>query len=103
MLNTLTLDTFVKHVGETFRLRASEAEALDLELVEVTPLTAKLADGTDVSRGRQPFSLVFRGPAQIVAPQRMYAVEHAGLGTYDLFVVPVGPGKGGMLYEVVFT
>jgi hypothetical protein len=103
MLETLTIDTFTPHVGETFRMQVAPAQVLDLELVQVTPLSAQMADGTEATRGRRPFSLLFRGPAHVVAPQRIYPLEHQAIGTCELFVVPLGPGQGGMLYEIIFT
>jgi uncharacterized protein DUF6916 len=47
--------------------------------------------------------LLLRGPAHVVAPQRIYPLEHQTVGTHELFVVPLGPGQGGMLYEIIFT
>ena len=39
---------------------------------------------------REPFSLIFTGPA---VAQGVYALEHPELGTLELFLVPVGPGR----------
>ncbi len=107
MLETITIDTFAAHLGEIFRLRVPAEQALDLELAEVTRLSertaAKAADGTPK---REPFSLVFRGPADVIAPQRIYPIEHDAIGSLDMFLVPLGPdptGKAGILYEAVFT
>jgi hypothetical protein len=103
MLDSLTIETFAPHVGGTFRMQVAPAQVLELELLQVTPLTAKQSDGSEPPQGRRPFSLLFRGPAHLVAPQRMYPIEHAALGTSELFVVPLGPGQGGMLYEIIFA
>ena len=35
------------------------------------------------------------------APQR--TLEHDAMGSFDLFLVPLGPRDGGMMYEAVFT
>jgi hypothetical protein len=80
-LGALTADDFAPHLHERFVL-----SPLELELVEVT------------GAGR-PFSLVFRGPAEPLLPQRIHRVEHPALGPLDLFLVPVGPGS----YEAIFT
>jgi hypothetical protein len=53
--------------------------------------------------GRAPFSIVFRGPLDAVLPQCIYQLEHAAIGTFDLFLVPIGPDGEGMRYEAVFT
>ncbi len=109
MLETLTIDMFAARLGETFRLRVQPEQVLDIELVRVTPLRVPGADGTEMPRSREPFSLLFRGPVDRVAPQRIYALEHDVMGSHELFLVPIGPGsaggpgQGGMLYEAIFT
>jgi len=36
-------------------------------------------------------------------PQRIYPMEHAHLGVFELFLVPIGPDQHGMGYEAVFA
>jgi hypothetical protein len=36
-------------------------------------------------------------------PQRIYRIEHATLGAFDLFLVPIGPDAQGLRYQAVFT
>jgi hypothetical protein len=36
-------------------------------------------------------------------PQQTVAMQHADMGGFELFVVPLGPGPDGMRYEAVFT
>jgi hypothetical protein len=108
MPETLTIDTFATRVGDTFRLRVQPEQSLDLELIEVTPLSMHPAPGAEVPAARQPFSLIFRGPTNAIAPQQIYALEHGAIGTHEMFLVPLGPGRSpngqdGMLYEAVFT
>jgi hypothetical protein len=99
MLETLTIETFAPLVGGMFRMQVAPAQMLDLELLSVTPLST---DGPG-AQARKPFSLLFRGPANLVAAQRIYPIEHAATGTSELFVVPLGPGQGGILYEIIFA
>jgi hypothetical protein len=103
MLETRTIDMFAGRLGERFRLRVEPETSLDLELIEVTPLRVRSAAGPDARPHREPFSLVFRGPAHIVAPQRIYPLEHDTMGSYELLLVPIGPDAPGMRYEAVFT
>lgn len=103
MLEALTLASFAGRIGETFRLSASADSALWLELVEARSLAS---DGTRPEAGRrlrEPFSIIFKGPAVPVMSQRIYPLAHDGLGIFELFLVPVGPGQGGMLYQAIFT
>ena len=51
------------------------------------------------------FSLLFEGACEPVLPQQTYEFEHANVGAFDLFIVPLGPDKAGgcMRYEAVFN
>jgi hypothetical protein len=106
MLETFTLQTFAPRLGETFRLRLGPEATLDLALIEATDLSHRGAPpgaaGTPEVR-RAPFSIVFRGPLGVLLPQRIYRLEHDGIGAFDLFLVPIGPDGAGMRYEAVFT
>ncbi|MGH3767410.1 MAG: DUF6916 family protein [Pseudonocardiaceae bacterium] len=94
MLESFTLETFVPLVGETFRVRLPGG-TLGLVLGEASGLPARAQD-------RQPFSLLFREPGGTVIPQRSYPISHPELGSFELFIVPLGPDPGGMRYEAVF-
>lgn len=97
MLQDLTVVSFEENLGSRFRIHADEAHTLDAELIQVARHEAH--DGPR----RQPFSIYLRGPRNVVLPQRIYRVEHARLGTLDIFLVPVGPDGQGMCYEAVFN
>jgi hypothetical protein len=62
--------------------------AIDTELVDVTEYPARPS-----ATLRVPFSVMFHGPLQPVAPQGIYRVEHAELGALELFIVPIGPDE----------
>lgn len=96
MLESLTIDDFGGHVGETFTATAG-TRVLTLTLTSVDALPAP-PDG-----GRTPFSLEFADAAPDHVPQQTVAVEHSEMGAFDLFVVPLGPGPDGMRYEAIFT
>ncbi len=97
MLDKLTSADFASYLHQTFRIRLEGLESMETELIEVTEL-GEVAPGR-----RRAFSLVFRGPRQMVLPQRIYPVEHEVMGTLDLFLVPIGPDQIGMRYEAIFT
>jgi hypothetical protein len=99
MLETLTIDDFSGRVGETFRAKAEGDRTLTLTLDSVDALPRPLGD-----KGRQPFSLEFHDEAEEHVPQQTVAVSHDDLGSFELFVVPLGPGDGGLMrYEAIFT
>ncbi len=99
MLESFTVHTFSGRVGEAFRIHPGDEDPLEVELITATDLSEKPGEA---SRGR-PFSIVFRGPRDFLLPQRTYRVEHAGIGAFDLFLVPIGPDEKGLRYEAVFT
>ena len=96
VLGTLTISDFSPHVGEKFRLEVDGSLSVEVELIEAH----ELLSGTEK---RTPFSIVLRGPEDLVLEQRIYSVYGGALGKLDLFLVTVGPDKQGMLYEAVFT
>ncbi|HEX7049912.1 MAG TPA: hypothetical protein VF188_06830 [Longimicrobiales bacterium] len=96
-LESFTSDLFAPHLDTTFRIRVDTATAIEARLIEVKERARH------ARADRTPFTLLFRGPADAALPQRIYAMEHAALGAFELFLVTVGPDAHGMRYEAVFT
>ena len=105
MLETFTTETFAGRVGETFRIVPDGVAPIDTALVDVTALGGAATGAAVAGRGgrTQAFSLVFRAPRGVRLPQQIYRMEHAVLGAFELFLVPIGPDAEGMRYEAVFT
>jgi|SRR5580700_10970352 hypothetical protein len=95
MLEDLTKSMFAENVNSTFNLRQEVGEPLVLELVEIR-------EGAPHPQYEQ-FSLFFRGPRAVLLPQRTYEFEHAKLGTFLLFLVPVKQDENGVYYEAAFS
>ena len=100
-VETFTVETFSGHLGDTFRVYPGDSSPLDVELISATGLGE--GAGRGASGRRQPFSIVFRGPGDVPLPQRIYPMEHDRIGSFDLFLVPIGPDEKGLRYEVIFT
>ena len=99
MLESFTCATFQARLNEQFTLAVDGTTFRSLELVE-----ARESPTTPGFEGlRTPFSVVFRAPGPEVLPQRTYRLEHAELGAFDLFVVPIANGPDGVRYEAVFA
>ena len=92
MLEDLTVDDFRPLLNDRFRVAPDEAPGFEVELVEVTEIPREPG-------GRAPFSLVFGGGPNPPLEQRIYRVEHDGLGELDLFLVPIAVDR----YEAIFT
>ncbi len=95
-LGTVTRETFDPHLGPGYTLHAGE-RTIPLELVSVSSLP------TRPGAARASFSLLLRAAERAHVPQAIYAITHAELGTMDVFVVPLGPDRVGMTYEIVFN
>jgi hypothetical protein len=104
MLDKLTSGDFARYKNQEFRIHdaSDSTESLIAELIEVTELGTTNASGKGEAT-RRPFSIIFRGPADQILPQRTYRVEHEAMGSLDVFLVPIGPDDRGMRYEAVFT
>ena len=100
-LETLSVETFQPRIGQTFRIRPRADTDISAELIEARTLGE--AGRATASKRRIPFTLSFRTNLSPVLPQRIYEVVHDELGTYEIFLVPVGPDGTGMVYEAIFT
>lgn len=86
-------ETFVPHVGSTFRVARPELPPLRVRLLE-----SKRRHGAGES-----FSLLFHDNRQARVQQGTYRIEHPSLGAFDLFLVPVGRGVRGQDIEAVIN
>ncbi len=103
MVEDFTLDTFAPRTGQVFHLHIEGAEAQPLVLQSVTPIPVNAWRPEDVARHRTPFSLLFLGPPTFVLPQAIYHFDHDDIGTFDMFIVPIGQSAEGVSYEAVFS
>lgn len=88
-LFNLTKDTFTPHLNTTFRIRTGLVP-FDLKLTKITDLKAISKIPARIA-GKESFSLLFVGPSNAAClTQDTYILEHAALGRFSLFLVPVG-------------
>jgi hypothetical protein len=95
MSDRLDRASFSEQLNTKFQVHIGETDSLEVELVEVT-------DGGSTPR-QERFSIVFRGPRNVLLEQALYKVEHEKMGSFDLFLVPVGMDDEGISYEAVFN
>ncbi|MCC7434117.1 MAG: hypothetical protein IT363_05480 [Methanoregulaceae archaeon] len=93
-LDRVQLEDFASRVGASFELRAESAALV-------------LREARAVGQGHPgravPFSLLFDGPIEVPLPQGTHALESAGLGQFELFLVPVGITTEARQYEAIFN
>jgi hypothetical protein len=95
MAKDLSLATFMPYLNGMFQATSDSIPALPVELVEAAEVHAPV--------GYQAFSLVFRGPPDHLLPQGIYRFQHAAIGTFELFIVPIRQDQHGLYYEAVFN
>jgi hypothetical protein len=94
----LTLPVFQAVVGTEFQFQLTEQQFVTLVLVE-----ARARRSATGSASGESFALLFHGPAEPPLAQRMYSCTQAALGTFDIFIVPVGRDQNSFHYEAVFN
>ena len=99
MLDKLQASDFSKCLNQKFHIRLEGREPLETELIDVRS-HSRSGDDPEV---RQPFSVLFRGPADLQLTQGTFSLENETLGKLDLFLVTIGPDKEGMVHEAVFS
>ena len=91
MADASELAHFLPLVGDTFTVPAA---GIELVLAE-----AERAPASSGGRRAEAFSLVFSGPPDLALAQGTHHLDHAGLGGFDVFLVPLGPTT----YQAVFN
>jgi hypothetical protein len=99
MLDELSRDTFAQHLHSKFYIQPEGAEGVAVELVKVSPAKTQRAGHKQL----ECFSLVFKGPGGHLLAQRTYSVAHSQIGTFELFLVPIGKQEDCVQYEAVFN
>jgi hypothetical protein len=97
MPESLTADSFAELTGDEFEIELETGERFALRLAAAAPMTLAPTDGP------APFSILFRGPLSPILAERSYSIEHATLGRFDAFLVPLGADDRGARYEAAFT
>jgi hypothetical protein len=94
---------FARQVGTEFRIQPGALESLTLRLRSVSDLGHAPAPARQPAPGREGFSLLFSGPAKPFLSQATYPVDHPRLGSFLLFLVPVGLRTSEPSYEAVIN
>ena len=81
----LNMASFKSQLGTSF-LFNHEASKVKIKLVDVT----NFASQNQTAKGKEGFSLLFRGPKEIALKQDTYLIEHEELGMFSFLIVPVG-------------
>lgn len=93
--------TFAPYVNTEFSVRLDATRVSKITLVEVKDYASA---SNQEATGEECFSLFFTAPSSRSFAQNTYEVEHAALGKFSLFLVPVGMRSGGkQKFEAAFN
>ena len=100
-------DAFAQQLQSNFAVtaQAPEGEAatpkpVELKLIEVSESKTQLAG----NRSYQSYFIMLEGPRSSALTQQTCTFKHPTLGTFDLFLVPVGKPKGDVIrYQAIFS
>lgn len=95
--------SFEERLDEAFRIHPEGDDPFEVKLIEVSPLGQGSGAEPNAEGARAGFSIVFRGPTDRPLEQRIYPMAHDSLGSFDIFLVPIGPDREGLRYEAVFN
>jgi len=97
-------ETFQPYVGGTFTIRAG-AHSVEATLKEVRDCTPNPNSKVTTATPRKSdcFALVFESTGSLTDLTSIYTVDHAALGTFDLFMTRRSPADGTYIYEAVIN
>jgi hypothetical protein len=94
----MAFEHFKARQGQQFVLHLDDGSQVPTQLLEVRPLKAP------APAERTAFSLLFKGPAAPLLPQRIYRLSQAADSeALDVFIVPVSADATAVHYEAVFS
>jgi hypothetical protein len=101
---SFTLADFAPYVGTMFPVAWGE-RTIGLTLVLAAALPSPRDTPAPAALRAEPFQLQFEEAAHWSLPQQIHGFDHAALGSFPLFIVPIGPNpeKTGFLYQAAFT
>jgi len=104
-------ELFEPLVGSAFRIEFTDG-SIELKLEEATPLppprrkssAGDAVPAGDVAARQNPFTLLFRGPANVQLPQRIYRMTEPSFPEpLEIFIVPLSRDGQGCVYQAVFS
>jgi hypothetical protein len=99
----LTQGTFAPLVGTSFRVGVGHGRTATLRLISVRTLAAPGSRWTGPIPTGEGFAPLFSGSLAEEFGQGTYTVGHRRLGSFSMFLVPVGPAGPDQRYEAVFN
>lgn len=93
-----TYEGFAPYLNDRFCVGLGTS-SVEMTLVQATKGKPRDWEGLR----KEPFSLVFKCESPVILPQRIYPFERPGFGKMDIFIVPVGRERDGVVYQAIFN
>ena len=97
-MQAYSYEFFAGHLREIFSVALGES-SVDMTLVEARRRPPRVIAGIRA----EPFTLYFKCASPVVLPQKLYPFQNKGTGKVDIFIVPIGRERDGVVYEAVFN
>lgn len=96
---------FAQQLNTAFLVHPEGGFPVKLQLVEVRSFAQSGAAFVPAEDGaNEKFAVLFRGTRNTALEQNTYTFEHRHIGTFEMFIVPVGyPDESQCYYEAVFN
>jgi len=91
-------EIFASRLNETFQVGLGVA-SIEMTLVQATKGKPREWEGVR----KEPFALLFKCAHPVILPQKIYPFENSAFGKMEIFIVPVGREKDGIVYQAVFN
>ena len=99
MPEPLTPDHFQPHVGKLFRVQGTH-HAFTLAHID----SRRREDWEHEMGLREPFNLIFRGPAGDVMREGLYVLEAEDGSSFELYIIPIHtPARDRQDYQAAFN
>jgi hypothetical protein len=96
--------TFSPYLNSKFGVRLRNSKVMQVGLVRVADVGPVEGRKEDAAIGKESFSIRFSAPTYSKPiPQDTYTMTHGALGTFQLFLVPMGKDSKGQYYEAIIN
>jgi hypothetical protein len=96
--------TFTPYIGTEFLVSPGSRQEVSIKLVQISDAGSSADKDATETPGNECFSLQFLGSRGKPLKQNTYTFGHGALGTFALFLVPVGKDDGGgRYYEAIIN
>lgn len=100
-LDQIPFTAFAEQVGAAFVVALPGGDTMELNLTSVTG--PRVSENPGNGRAYESFSVFFQGPGSQCLGQGMWVIRNHQLGSFELFIVPIGNEGGRFQYQAAFN